>query len=114
MSTVLAFLQAGDSVTVTAGAYIGRKGTVVKVKGRICYIFDESSHQEFEVFARDLSATAAKVLPGADRYVHVILPHSAFETLRRRFMPLHLYFAPCPHSLSSSSWYEGTCQEGDV
>ena len=54
-------------MSVTAGAYIGRKGTVVKVKGRICYIFDESSQQEFEVFARDLSATAAKVLPGADK-----------------------------------------------
>ena len=71
MLTGFGFLQAGDSVTVTAGAYIGRKGTVVKVKGRICYIFDESSHQEFEVFARDLSATAAKVLPGADRYGHL-------------------------------------------
>lgn len=54
-------------MSVTAGAYIGRKGTVVKVKGRICYLFDESSQQEFEVFARDLSAIAARVLPGADK-----------------------------------------------
>ena len=54
-------------MTVTGGAYVGRRGTVVKVKNRVCYVFDEVAQQEFQVFARDLSSTAAKVSANADR-----------------------------------------------
>lgn len=61
-------MQAGDHVTVTSGAYSGRRGTVVKVKGKVCFVFDEVAQEEFEVFARDLSSTAAKVTANADRY----------------------------------------------
>ena len=60
-------VQAGDHVTVTGGAYSGRRGTVVKIKGKVCYVFDEVAQQEFQVFARDLSSTAAKVAASADR-----------------------------------------------
>ncbi|KAA6417274.1 MAG: hypothetical protein FRX49_12763 [Trebouxia sp. A1-2] len=52
---VVKFFQAGDHVTVTGGAYVGRRGTVVKVKNKVCYVFDEVAQQEFQVFARDLS-----------------------------------------------------------
>ena len=52
---------------MTGGAYVGRRGTVVKVKNRVCYVFDEVAQQEFQVFARDLSSTAAKVSANADR-----------------------------------------------
>lgn len=65
---VVKFFQAGDHVTVTGGAYVGRRGTVVKVKNRVCYVFDEVAQQEFQVFARDLSSTAAKVSANADRF----------------------------------------------
>lgn len=61
-------MQAGDHVTVTSGAYSGRRGTVVKVKSKVCFVFDEVAQEEFEVFARDLSSTAAKVTANADRY----------------------------------------------
>ena len=46
---------------------MGRRGTVVKIKNRVCYVFDEVAQQEFQVFARDLSSTAAKVTANADR-----------------------------------------------
>lgn len=54
-------------MTVTSGAYSGRRGTVVKVKAKVCFVFDELAQEEFEVFARDLSSTAAKVTANADR-----------------------------------------------
>ena len=60
-------VQAGDHVAVTSGAYSGRRGTVVKVKSKVCFVFDEVAQEEFEVFARDLSSTAAKVTANADR-----------------------------------------------
>lgn len=61
-------MQAGDHVNVTSGAYSGRRGPVVKVKNKVCFVFDEVAQEEFEVFARDLSSTAAKVTASADRY----------------------------------------------
>ena len=65
---MITVMQAGDHVTVTSGAYSGRRGTVVKVKSKVCFVFDEVAQEEFEVFARDLSSTAAKVTANADRY----------------------------------------------
>ncbi|KAL3147827.1 hypothetical protein ABBQ32_002553 [Trebouxia sp. C0010 RCD-2024] len=65
---VIKFFQAGDHVNVTSGAYSGRRGTVVKVKNKVCFVFDEVAQEEFEVFARDLSSTAAKVTASADRF----------------------------------------------
>lgn len=85
-------LQAGDHVTVTSGAYSGRRGTVVKVKSKVCFVFDEVAQEEFEVFARDLSSTAAKVTANADRYKLVYIYTSCWAALMLYVVSHHLAY----------------------
>lgn len=75
-------MQAGDHVNVTSGAYSGRRGTVVKVKNKVCFVFDEVAQEEFEVFARDLSSTAAKVTANADRCTSTAAPCQTLSSAR--------------------------------
>ena len=59
-------LQAGDHVKVNSGQHEGQTGMVVRVEDPICVLVSDSTHEELQVFARDLTESS-EAATGLDR-----------------------------------------------
>ena len=61
-------MQAGDHVKVNSGQHEGQTGMVVRVEDPICVLVSDSTHEELQVFARDLTESS-EAATGLDRYL---------------------------------------------
>ena len=59
-------MQAGDHVKVNSGQHEGQTGMVVRVEDPICVLVSDSTHEELQVFARDLTESS-EAATGLDR-----------------------------------------------
>ena len=59
-------MQAGDHVKVDSGQHEGQTGMVVRVEDPICVLVSDSTHEELQVFARDLTESS-EAATGLDR-----------------------------------------------
>ena len=72
-----ACLQAGDHVKVDSGQHEGQTGMVVRVEDPICVLVSDSTHEELQVFARDLTESS-EAATGLDRWLasaRILLPN---------------------------------------
>ena len=60
-------LQPGDHVKVNSGQHEGQTGMVVRIEDPICILVSDSTHEELQVFARDLTESSESAT-GLDRY----------------------------------------------
>ena len=60
-------LQPGDHVKVNSGQHEGQTGMVVRIEDPVCILVSDSTHEELQVFARDLTESSESAT-GLDRY----------------------------------------------
>ena len=60
--------QAGDHVKVNSGQHEGQTGMVVRVEDPVCVLVSDATHEELQVFARDLTESS-EAATGLDRSV---------------------------------------------
>ena len=65
--TLATLLQPGDHVKVNSGQHEGQTGMVVRIEDPVCILVSDSTHEELQVFARDLTESSESAT-GLDRY----------------------------------------------
>ena len=64
----MCYAQAGDHVKVNSGQHEGQTGMVVRVEDPVCVLVSDATHEELQVFARDLTESS-EAATGLDRSV---------------------------------------------
>ena len=72
--------QAGDHVKVNSGQHEGQTGMVVRVEDPVCVLVSDATHEELQVFARDLTESS-EAATGLDRSVRQSLKGHNMHTL---------------------------------
>ena len=81
MLTPAMLLQPGDHVKVNSGQHEGQTGMVVRIEDPVCILVSDSTHEELQVFARDLTESSESAT-GLDRYICCFFWLTAFGLSR--------------------------------